>query len=91
MHVGSGAEPVNQQLISLRSIFDPSRSSNRPWRKLIVFAEHDECSEEQATRAWLQSLPQPLETCFVPGVGHLFGDRVDSVGRNVADFLFTNL
>jgi len=58
---------------------------------LIVFAEHDECSEEQATRAWLQSLPQPLETCFVPGVGHLFGDRVDSVGRNVADFLFTNL
>jgi alpha/beta superfamily hydrolase len=60
-------------------------------RKLIVFAEHDQHTDELAMRAWLQSLSQPLETCFVPGVGHLFDDRVDTVGRKVAEFLSTNL
>jgi uncharacterized protein len=60
-------------------------------RKLIVFAEHDQYTDELAMRAWLQSLSQPLETCFVPGVGHVFGDRVDTVGRKVAEFLSTNL
>ncbi len=60
-------------------------------RKLIVFAEHDQYTDELAMRAWLESLSQPLETCFVPGVGHLFDDRVDTVGRKVAEFLSTNL
>ena len=59
--------------------------------KLIVFAEHDRYTDELAMRAWLQSVSQPLETCFVPGVGHLFDDRVDTVGRKVAEFLSTNL
>jgi alpha/beta superfamily hydrolase len=60
-------------------------------RKLIVWGEHDEYTNEQARQEFLQRLSPPVETTIVPGVGHLFGGRVDDLAMKVADFVSGHL
>ena len=65
--------------------FKTSVASSKP--TLVVYAGNDQYTNSADTEAWIQQLPQPIESVLLPGVDHFFGHRVDEVGMKVAEFL----
>lgn len=69
--------------------FEFPNSSSKP--RLIVYAQNDQYTDAQTTEHWLQRATGPVESILFPAVDHFFGDRVDDVGKKVAEFLSGHL
>jgi len=65
--------------------FEYFNTSSKP--KLIVYAENDQYTPASATKAWIESARQPIESVLIPGVDHFFGPDVDHVAVKVAQFV----
>ena len=58
---------------------------------LIVYAEHDQFTDSATSKTWIESASGALESVLIPDVDHFFGERVDDVGKTVAQFLSRHL
>src|SRR5262245_26010577 len=54
-------------------MFDIEHLSSSSKPKLIVYAENDQYTPASATRAWIASSKQPIESACISGVDHFFG------------------
>lgn len=57
--------------------------------KLIVYSDNDFATSQSDMEIWTKDLPQPLETCCLPGGDHFFRGQEDAVANACRDFACT--
>jgi hypothetical protein len=60
-----------------------------PW--LLVMGEEDELVPIAEVKTWLTKLPVPIQTIFMPGVGHFFHGHLTQLREHLLSVLTPNL